>query len=68
MDRKHAPSLWRTARVETGTLALLALGWVTASAMGWAPDVNSSLGVLGIYAAWLGLCVIIYRYFYRLDT
>lgn len=68
VNRKNAPSLWRTARIEAGTLALLVLGWGMATALGWAPNVNSSLVALGIYAAWLALCVVVYRYFYRLDS
>lgn len=68
MERKNVPSLWQTARVETSTLGVLALGWVVANVMGWVPDVNASLVAVAVYAAWLLLCIIVYRYFYRLDT
>ncbi len=63
-----APSLWKTARVEMVSLAVLLVGWSVANALGLAPRVTSSLAVLGVYAAWLGVCVVFYRYFYRLDT
>lgn len=68
MERKNTPSLWQTARVETSTLGVLVLGWVIANVMGWVPDVNASLVALAVYAAWLLLCIIVYRFFYRLDT
>jgi len=44
------------------------LGWAVVGMMGWVPDINSSLVAVGVYAAWVGLCVIVYRYFYGLDT
>jgi len=65
---KSTISLWKAARVEAGTLALLMLGWAVVGMMGWVPDINSSLVAVGVYAAWVGLCVIVYRYFYGLDT
>ncbi|MBY0503668.1 MAG: hypothetical protein K2X03_07155 [Bryobacteraceae bacterium] len=68
MERnRQSPSLWKTARVETLTLAVLAMGWMISGLAGWVPDVNSSLVAVGVYAAWIGLCVIVYRYFYKLD-
>ena len=67
-EKPSPPSLWQTARVETGTLAVLVLGWSVAKAVGWAPAVNSSLGVLLVYAAWIALCIVVYRYFYQLDA
>ena len=67
-EKQTPPSLWQTARVETGTLAVLVLGWSVANAAGWVPALNSSLAVLVVYAAWLGLCIVVYRYFYQLDN
>ncbi len=68
MERKNTPSLWQTARVETSTLGVLVVGWVVSNVMGWVPDVNASLVALAVYAAWLLLCIIVYRVYYRLDT
>ena len=69
MERnKNTQSLWKAARVETGTLGILLVAWLVVGLMGWVPDVNSSLVAVGVYAAWVGLCVIVYRYFYGLDT
>jgi hypothetical protein len=69
MHRKNiAPSIWRTARVETATLAILVLASATASNLGWMPSINASLAALAIYALWLAVCVVVYRFFYRLDT
>ena len=69
MQRKNlAPSIWRTARVETGTLAILVLACAAANALGWIRNVNVSLAVLAIYAIWVATCIAIYRIFYRLDT
>lgn len=67
-EKQTPPSLWQTARVETSVLAVLVLAWCVANAAGWVPNVNSSLAVLVVYAAWLGLCIVVYRYFYKLDT
>ncbi len=69
MEQKESPpSLWQTARVETSTLAVLVLAWIGANVSGWVPDVNSSLAALVVYAAWLAFCILVYRYFYKLDT
>ena len=69
MGEKQTPSsLWQTARVETSALAVLVLASCVANAAGWVPKVNSSLAVLVVYAAWLALCIVVYRYFYKLDT
>lgn len=67
-EKQTPPSLWQTARVETGTLAVLVLGWSLANAAGWVPALNSSLAVLVVYAAWIALCIVVYRYFYQLDN
>lgn len=69
MERKRlARSLWQNSRVETTTLGILLAGWMVIRLLGWTPDISSSLVAIGVYLAWIGLCVIVYRYFYRLDT
>lgn len=67
-EKQNPPSLWQTARVEVSTLAVLVLGWTMANVTGYVPDVNTSLGVVIVYAAWIALCVGVYRYFYQLDA
>ena len=69
MSKKDiGPSIWRTARVETATLALLMAAIAIATALGWMRNVNPSLAVLAVYAVWIAICASIYRFFYRLDT